>query len=182
MNNDALFAALGVDAVVAVNGYRLDVISEAGRQGLRLVSEADSDVVQVFAEIGNADPIDIRLAFLHCPGHPELAGRTLRWVRRTAGRCPPRGERTVELLRRPLGFPTAPRAHGPGDRGMGDRCVRRPRDGAGGDRTRRRPGGDPPAAQIRPPATPPAGVRGVPAGCPSAFPGRAPAGPPISRR
>jgi hypothetical protein len=79
VNNDALFAALGVDAGAAVNGYRLDVISEAERRGLRLVSEALSDVVQVFAEIGNADPIDIRLAFLHCPGHPELAGRTLRW-------------------------------------------------------------------------------------------------------
>jgi hypothetical protein len=79
VNNDALFAALGVDAGAAVNGYRLDVISEAERRGLRLVSEAHPDVVQVFAEIGNADPIDIRLTFLHCPGHPELAGRTLRW-------------------------------------------------------------------------------------------------------
>jgi hypothetical protein len=79
VNNDALFAALGVDAGAAVNGYRLDVISEAERRGLRLVSEAHPDVVQVFAEIGNADPIDIRLTFLHCPGRPELAGRTLRW-------------------------------------------------------------------------------------------------------
>jgi hypothetical protein len=79
VNNDALFAALGVDAGAAVNGYRLDVIFEAERRGLRLVSRAPSEVVQVSAEIDNAEPIDIQLAFLHCPGHPELAGRTLRW-------------------------------------------------------------------------------------------------------
>lgn len=79
MNNDALVAALGADAVAAVNGYRLDVISEAERRGLRLVSEPLSDVVQVSAEVPIVDPIDIRLAFLHCPGRPELAGRTLRW-------------------------------------------------------------------------------------------------------
>ncbi len=79
MNNNALVAALGADAVAVVHGYRLDVISEAERRGLRLVSEGHSGVVQVSAEIGNTDPIDIRLAFMHCPGHPELAGRTLRW-------------------------------------------------------------------------------------------------------
>ncbi|MHA6793814.1 hypothetical protein ACVGVM_09910 [Pseudonocardia bannensis] len=79
MNNDALVAALGVDAVAAVNGYRLHVISEAERRGLRLVSEVLSDVVQVSAEVRIVDPIDIRLTFLHCPGCPELAGRTLRW-------------------------------------------------------------------------------------------------------
>jgi hypothetical protein len=34
MNNDALVAALGMDAVAAVHGYRLHVISEAERRGL----------------------------------------------------------------------------------------------------------------------------------------------------
>jgi hypothetical protein len=79
VNNDALVAALGMDAVTAVHGYRLHVISEAERRGLRLVSEALSDLEQVGADIHIVDPIDIRLAFLHCPGRSELAGRTLRW-------------------------------------------------------------------------------------------------------
>jgi hypothetical protein len=40
MNNDALVAALGMDAVAAVHGYRLHVISEAERRGLRLINGA----------------------------------------------------------------------------------------------------------------------------------------------
>ena len=35
MDNDALVAALGPDAVAAVHGYRLAVLAEAGRRGLR---------------------------------------------------------------------------------------------------------------------------------------------------
>ncbi|WP_142047300.1 hypothetical protein [Pseudonocardia kunmingensis] len=72
-------AALGVDAVAAVHGYRLAVLSEAGRRRLRLVSDPLSGAVQGSAEPGGVDPIDIRLTFLHCPGRPELAGRTLSW-------------------------------------------------------------------------------------------------------
>ena len=69
MDNDALVAALGADAVAAVTGYRLSVIAEAERRGLRLIGRTLPD----------EDPLDIRLAFLHCPGRPDLAGRTLRW-------------------------------------------------------------------------------------------------------
>lgn len=79
MNNDALVAALGMDAVTAVQGYRLHVISEAERRGLRLVSESLSDIEPVSGDVHAVDPVDIRLRFLHCPGRAELAGRTLRW-------------------------------------------------------------------------------------------------------
>ncbi|MBA3280131.1 MAG: hypothetical protein H0U22_15750 [Geodermatophilaceae bacterium] len=82
MNNDALVAALGMDAVAAVHGYRQQVISEADRRGLRLVSEALSDVVQLSTEVYTVvDPIDIRLAVLPCRGRGrgDLADPMLRW-------------------------------------------------------------------------------------------------------
>lgn len=84
MNNDAFVAALGRDAVTAVHGYRLHVISEAERRELRLMSEALADVGSLSSEADSLDPIDIRLTFLHCPGRADLAGRTLRW-------CPAHG-------------------------------------------------------------------------------------------
>jgi hypothetical protein len=84
VNNDALVAALGPDAVAAVHGYRAAVIEEAERRGLVLVSEPLSDVVRdsagAFVVI---DPVDIRLTFRAKPGL-ALAGRTLRW-------CPAEG-------------------------------------------------------------------------------------------
>ena len=49
VNNDALVAALGRDAVTAVTGYREQVVAEGARQGLRLVGRP------------LVDPIDIRL-------------------------------------------------------------------------------------------------------------------------
>lgn len=79
MNNDALVAALGMDAVAAVHGYRRLVVAEAERRGLRLVSEALSETVRDCAHAHIIDPIDIRLSFRHCPGRPELAGRVLCW-------------------------------------------------------------------------------------------------------
>jgi hypothetical protein len=79
MNNDALVAALGMDAVAAVHGYRRLVLREAERRGLRLVSEALSEIVRDCAQAHIIDPIDIRLAFQDCPGRPELGGRVLRW-------------------------------------------------------------------------------------------------------
>jgi len=80
MNNDALVAALGMDAVAAVHGYRQQVISEADRRGLRLVSEALSDVVQLSTEVYTVvDPIDIRLAVLPRRGRGDLADPMLRW-------------------------------------------------------------------------------------------------------
>ena len=79
MNNDALVAALGMDTVAAVRGYRRQVISEAERRGLRLVSHAVSDVAMVSADVHIVDPIDIWLTFMHCRGRADLAGRTLRW-------------------------------------------------------------------------------------------------------
>ncbi|MFC4941935.1 hypothetical protein [Pseudonocardia sp. GCM10023141] len=69
MNNDALVAALGMDAVAAVGGYRAQVMGEAGRRGLRLADDA----------LPGLDPLDIRLSFRHCAGRGDLAGRTLRW-------------------------------------------------------------------------------------------------------
>ncbi|MDQ2707404.1 MAG: hypothetical protein M3Z25_07100 [Actinomycetota bacterium] len=82
MNNGALGAraALGMDAVAAVHGYRQQVISEADRRGLRLISEALSDLVQLVTDVyAMIDPIDIRLAFLPCPGRGDLADPMLRW-------------------------------------------------------------------------------------------------------
>lgn len=84
MNNDAFAAALGRDAAAAVHCYRQHVIWEAQRRGPRLGSEALPDVGHVAADADSVDPIDIRLAFLHCPGRADLAGRTLRW-------CPAHG-------------------------------------------------------------------------------------------
>lgn len=84
MDNYALVAALGADAMAAVKGYRSRVVSEAGRRGLRLVVEPSTDLVQDCADARAADPIDIRLRFVHCSGRADLAGRTIRW-------CPARG-------------------------------------------------------------------------------------------
>src|SRR5689334_4329248 len=80
MNNDALVAALGMDAVAAVHGYRLQVMSEAKRHGLALVNKALSEVVKLPAGgVLLVDPIDIRLTFLRSPHRTDLAGRMLRW-------------------------------------------------------------------------------------------------------
>jgi hypothetical protein len=79
MNSYALVAALGMDAVAAVCGYRLQVISEAQRRGLSLVSEARSDVVQLPVGALLINPINIRLTFLYNPDRIDLAGRMLRW-------------------------------------------------------------------------------------------------------
>ena len=79
MNNDALVAALGMDAVAAVGGYRRAVAVEAERQGVRLVSGALSAIVRDCGQAHIVDPIDIRLSFGHCPGRPRLAGRVLCW-------------------------------------------------------------------------------------------------------
>jgi hypothetical protein len=80
MNNDALVAALGLDAVAAVHGYRLGVLAEAERWGLHLVSEALSGVVSVSGGIRVVvDPVDIRLAFIYSRPRPDHAGTTLSW-------------------------------------------------------------------------------------------------------
>jgi hypothetical protein len=80
MNNHAPLAALGAEAVAAVNGYRLAVLAEAERRRLCLVADAPPADPQVGSgPSAHGTAIDIRLAFVHCPGRPELAGRTLRW-------------------------------------------------------------------------------------------------------
>lgn len=79
MNNDALVAALGMDAVAAVAGYRSAVISEAVRRGLRLVSGSLSDLEQTAVGIRIIDPLDIRLTFHRGLGRADLAGRALTW-------------------------------------------------------------------------------------------------------
>lgn len=79
MNNDALVAALGMDAVAAVHGYRRQVVMEAEQRGTRLVSAELSAIVLSCAQAHIIDPIDIRLTFEDCPGRPKLVGRVLRW-------------------------------------------------------------------------------------------------------
>jgi hypothetical protein len=79
MNNDALVAALGLEAVAAVHGYRLAVLVEADSRGLRLISQALSEVVPVSSGVCVVtDPIDIRLNVVG-PVDTELAGSTLAW-------------------------------------------------------------------------------------------------------
>ena len=63
VNNDALVAALGRDAVTAVACYRERVVAEAARQGLRLVGGP------------LVDPIDIRLRIGPSRRRPWLTGR-----------------------------------------------------------------------------------------------------------
>jgi hypothetical protein len=68
VNNDALVAALGRDAVTAVTCYRERVVAEAARQGLRLVGGP------------LVDPIDIRLRIGPSRRRPWLTGRSLCWA------------------------------------------------------------------------------------------------------
>jgi hypothetical protein len=79
MNNDALVAALGVDAVAAVRDYRLDVVAEAARRGLRLVSDARAELVAIGDAYVVIDPIDVRLHILDDPGSGDLSGGMLSW-------------------------------------------------------------------------------------------------------
>ena len=69
MNNNALVAALGSDAVAAVHGYRSAVVEEARVRGLTLRPARTGP---------GADPIDIRLVFADGPGAP-LTGVVLVW-------------------------------------------------------------------------------------------------------
>lgn len=69
MNNNALVAALGSDAVAAVHGYRLEVVEEARKRGLTLRP--------VLAGPGT-DPIDVRLVFADGPAG-ALTGHVLTW-------------------------------------------------------------------------------------------------------
>jgi hypothetical protein len=89
MNNDALFAALGTDAVAAVHGYRLHVIAEAGRRGMRLVNEPLPGVGRRAADGGGIDPLDIRLIFDRCPARGDLAGGALSWTAEHGWSCRP---------------------------------------------------------------------------------------------
>jgi hypothetical protein len=69
MNNNALVAALGSDAVAAVHGYRFAVIEEARVRGLTLRPARTGP---------GSDPIDIRLVFADGPAAP-LTGMVLAW-------------------------------------------------------------------------------------------------------
>jgi hypothetical protein len=80
VNNDALVAALGSDAVAAAHGYRLEVISEAERRGLRVVSDRLTGVVRLATGVCLViDPIDIRLTVRPGPVRADLDGLLLRW-------------------------------------------------------------------------------------------------------
>jgi hypothetical protein len=113
MNNDALVAALGMDAVAAVHGYRLAVRDEAAERGIYLVSEQLSGVIVVSpGECVIVDPIDIRLAFVHTSGRRGLAGRTLTWdPGARLGNLAPHGERAAVFLRRSRSIPAGPHPH-----------------------------------------------------------------------
>jgi hypothetical protein len=69
VNNNALVAALGSDAVAAVHGYRLAVVEEARVRGLTLRPARTGP---------GTDPIDIRLVFADGPAAP-LTGVVLAW-------------------------------------------------------------------------------------------------------
>lgn len=69
MNNNALVAALGSDAVAAVHGYRLEVVDEARLRGLTLRPVATG---------AGTDPIDVRLVFADGPAG-ALTGQMLTW-------------------------------------------------------------------------------------------------------
>lgn len=78
MDNNALVAALGPDATAAVHGYRLQIIVEAERRGLRLADRAATSLARGDGA-GAADPIDIWLTFVQPNTNGRLAGRLLRW-------------------------------------------------------------------------------------------------------
>jgi hypothetical protein len=69
VNNNALVAALGSDAVAAVHGYRLAVVEEGRVRGLTLRPARTGP---------GSDPIDIRLVFTGSPVAP-LTGLVLTW-------------------------------------------------------------------------------------------------------
>jgi hypothetical protein len=79
MDNDALIAALGVDAVAAVRGYRTAVVTDAARRGLVLTSSALTDPTRTATETRVIHPVDIRLTFARGGVRADLSGRLLRW-------------------------------------------------------------------------------------------------------
>ena len=85
MDSNALMAALGMDAVAAVRGYRAAVVGEAARRGLRLVHHSHWGA----AHARRADPLVIRLT-VHGSGRADLAGRELGWSAASGwwSRCP----------------------------------------------------------------------------------------------
>jgi hypothetical protein len=162
VNSDALVAALGPDAVAAVHGYRLALLAEADRRGLRLVSEAPTDAVPGAAgRCVVVDPIDIRLAFVYPPSRrprrtdPDVGSRA-RLVP-VAPAC----ERATLLLRKHRRHPAGPGARGRAGPRLGGRRCRRQRRPSRRRRARRRSGGRPPTAVLHRPAVPGPACRGV---------------------
>lgn len=74
MDNNALLAALGMDAVTAVRGYRAAVMSEAARRGLLLTGASFSSRVRA----RDIDPLDIRLT-VRDADRADLVGDVLGW-------------------------------------------------------------------------------------------------------
>ncbi|MCO1654654.1 hypothetical protein [Pseudonocardia humida] len=80
MKSDALIAALGVDAVAAVRGYRTAVVTDAARRGLVLTSSALTGPTRTAAAGTRVlDPVDIRLVFARGGVRADLSGRLLQW-------------------------------------------------------------------------------------------------------
>ncbi len=104
MNNDALFAALGMDAAAAVHGYRLRMITEAGRRGMRLVSEPLPGGGQRVADRGGVDLLDIRLIFGQCATRGGLTGCALSWSPEHGWSCQARAGAAPDYYAGPSAF------------------------------------------------------------------------------
>jgi len=113
VNNNALVAALGSDAVAAVHGYRVAVVDEARVRGLTLRPARTS---------ATTDPIDIRLVFADGPGG-ALTGQVLTWGPQRGwaiARADPSPRHLAGPLARPLDL--VPTAADVLDRVTGGRC------------------------------------------------------------
>ena len=139
MDNNALVAALGSDAVAAVHGYRLEVVERGPVRGLTLrPARPDPD-----------HPIDVRLVFADGPAG-VLTGQVLAWgpdrgwsIARSVADAAPRY--LAGPLARPLDLVPTPAEVL--DRVIGESARL---DGAAAGRgAGRRPGRDPPAAPVR---------------------------------
>lgn len=102
VNNNALVAALGSDAVAAVHGYRLEIVEQARLHGLTLRPARTGP---------GSDPIDIRLVVTDRPGAP-LTGVVLAWSPErgwsTAGSADPSPRYLAGPLARPLDLVPSP--------------------------------------------------------------------------
>jgi hypothetical protein len=165
MNNDALIAALGLDAVAAVQGYRLAVFSEAQQRGVSLVSEALSDVVSISSGVCIViDPIDIRLAFTGDGVEQITAGASLTWNPAQGWCFIPPGGMPARFYAGPAATPLDLAPEATASARLGERPSGRREHVTQWRRPRRRPGRAAPAARLHRPDPPGAPLRQLRAG------------------